>query len=119
MNIAVIPMIEQMLMFGKIDLSGMFKNQYSIRFQQMMPQYAIRYFFNMRHFVRRISKNNVVLRLADRQEMKHVVADDANLLKTEFTGSGADKGSMTLVYFYGMNTATSTRSKLVTDASGT
>jgi hypothetical protein len=81
-------------------------------------EYRFRNFFDMQHFVGRVCKNKIILRFANRQKMKNIIADHADLAKPKFAGSGADKANMALVYFHGMNIAASTRSKLVTDASG-
>ena len=81
MDIAIVPVIEQMLMSGKTVSFGMFNDQDTIGFQYVLPEYQLRYFFNTRDIVWGIGKHNIVLRFADGQEMESIVADDTHLTK--------------------------------------
>jgi len=82
MHVAIVPVIEKMLMSGKVNSSGMFNDQNTIGFQYVLTEYQSGDFFDIRHIVRRISKNDVKLRFADRQKMENIVANDTNLTKT-------------------------------------
>ena len=81
MHVAVIPVVGQMHVSGKIVQFGMFDNQESIRLQYVLPEYQLRDFFNTEHVVWGIGENDIILRFANGQEMKNIVANDANLMK--------------------------------------
>ena len=103
MDIAIVPVIEQMLMSGKTVLSGMFNDQDTGGLQYVLPEYQPRYFFNTRRVVWRIGKNNIILCFANGQEMENIITDDANLSKTQPPGCSSDKICMSGVYFHRMN----------------
>ena len=119
MYIAIATLIEQVPVSGKIVSFGMFENQNPVGFQQVVSEQQIRYFFDMRHIIRRIGKNNVILQFANRQEMERVVADNPDLAEPKFAGGGANESRMAGGYFNGVNGRAAARSKLVTDAPAT